>query len=327
MICRRSGRKSTPAGSDTREEAPVATGIQPAAWVGRVSMLAGFAGIAAFAVLSTRVGMVQAVAVEDDALTCPEMADCSGLPAFSQKSPHAHASPIVNGVHEGPRPDAVNILQQSYREVFKTGNRNAAAHLWSTFLLNQSSTMQVANFENLWTAFCGISASLIVPINADSRWRLTLRDVNGVMQTGFMYYCTGCRGWPCLCDSLEHLRVDTKTVTLADGSTKQYKFAVIGNPCATPALAEKLHSPIRDPSFGNREIRLQQAAPELTCAGSILQKATLSDHGHVIVAMFFEDVPTLPSHDEEEFAERCRRRGEQVGMGPIFRTLASVNQL
>ena len=38
---------------------------------------------------------------------------------------------------------------------------------------------------------------------------------------GFMYYCC----WPCVCDTNDFIRVDTRNVTTAEG-TRQYHFAV-----------------------------------------------------------------------------------------------------
>jgi len=51
----------------------------------------------------------------------------------------------------------------------------------------------------------------------------------------------------------------------------------------------------KDSSYGKQPVKLQMAAPELTCDGSILQGATLSDKGHIVLAMFFDHV----HHDRE----------------------------
>merc|ERR1719367_2378206 len=116
--------------------------------------------------------------------------------------------------------------------------------------MNLSASKAAADLEDLFTGFCGISGSVIVPISADSRWRLKLKDLAGVEHTGFMYYCTGCMGWPCLCDARENVKIDTKTITLAGGVQKQYNFAVIGNPCKTQEMAKQLSQTIDDPVYG-----------------------------------------------------------------------------
>lgn len=259
------------------------------------------------------------------------MADCSGLPGFSpvpiSGHSHASASDQFSALYQEPEyTGAAGVLIKHYSKVFRTGNRNAASHLWSSFLFNQSVSKSAAEFEDLFTGFCGISGSVVLPISAESRWRLTLQDVSGGQHTGIMYYCTGCYGWPCLCDARENMKIDTKTVVMKDGSTKQYKVAVVGNPCKTQAMSTKLYAEITDPMYQGKHVTLQMAAPELFCAGSVLQGATLSDHGHIIEAMFFDDNKDVQAHNEGEFTEMCASRGN-AGMGPIFRTLASVNPL
>lgn len=108
---------------------------------------------------------------------------------------------------------------------------------------------------------------------------------------------------------------------------KQYNFAVIGNPCKTPDMAKQLEQTIDDPMYGDQTVTLQMAAPELTCEGSLLQGATLSDNGHIMLAMFFDDVPGLQAQSEHDFDEMCANRGTGAGMGPIFSVFAGVNPL
>lgn len=237
---------------------------------------------------------------------------------------------------------AAGVLVSAYDSVFRTGNRNSAGHLWTSYLTNRSSSKTAEELEELFRNFCGISGSIITPVPhpmsditmsdgvgliGNSRWRLTLKDVHGAEHTGFMHYCSGCMAWPCLCDARENVRIDTKTVTVAGNVQKKYKFAVIGNPCRTPGMAGQLQQAIRDPVFREQRVMLQTAAPELTCDGSVLQGASLSDNGHIMLTMFFDDIPGAEAHSEQAFAKMCDSRGQGAGMGPIFRTLAGVNPL
>jgi len=266
---------------------------------------------------------------ETSASMCPALADCSGFPAGNVHAGHKHPSSpqdFINLNQDLP-PGAAGVLVQSYYEVFKTGNRNSAGHLWASFILRQSAGKDAAALEDLFTGFCGVSGSVVIPISADSRWRLTLPDLAGNQHTGFMYYCTGCMGWPCLCDARENIKIDTKTVTLAGGAQKQYKFAVIGDPCKTPAMRQQLSAVLPDPEYQANQVTLQMAAPELVCDGDSLAGATLSDNGHVILSMFHEDNEYLGAQSEIEFAQACETRASGAGMGPIFRTLAGVNPL
>jgi len=269
------------------------------------------------------------------ASVCPSLADCSGFPGsnwtagHAQHGSHLHPSSPRDfiSLQQDLPPGAAGILVQSYNDVFKSGNRNSAGHLWASFILRQSEGKDAAALEDLFTGYCGVSGSVVIPISADSRWRVALRDVSGVEHAGFMYYCTGCMGWPCLCDARENIKLDTKTVTLAGGVQKQYKFAVMGDPCRTPAMAQRLTEVIDDPEYRAQQVTLQMAAPEIRCDAASLAGATLSDHGHVILTLFHEDDPSLGAQSEHTYDQQCNSRSSGAGMGPIFRTLAGVNPL
>merc|ERR1711907_927501 len=117
-------------------------------------------------------------------------------------------------------------LHREYRNVFRHGNRNAASHLWSSFLLDRAGQMTSERLIGLFHGFCAVSGSPVTP-HEYSRYRLSLPNVDGKMtNSGYMMYCC----WPCVCDTQDFIRIDTRNVTTADGE-KQYRFAVIGNPC------------------------------------------------------------------------------------------------
>mmetsp|Transcript_7176 Transcript_7176/g.9308 ORF Transcript_7176/g.9308 Transcript_7176/m.9308 type:complete len:380 (+) Transcript_7176:91-1230(+) len=187
------------------------------------------------------------------------------------------------------RPPSVQDLHREYSNIFRYGNRNAASHLWSTFLLERARQMTKERLQFFFTGFCAVSGSPIRP-NDYNRYQLTLPKVSysstGGKQkpsfsTGFMHYCC----WPCVCDTQDFIRVDTLNVTYANGITRKEHFTVIGNPCNHP---EKLREPFHQP-FGRGTTTLAAAAPEVRCLeGGMLKGATLSDHGHIIISMFFD---------------------------------------
>merc|ERR550537_144656 len=109
--------------------------------------------------------------------------------------------------------------------------------------------------------------------------------------TGMMYFCCS----PCVCDTQEFIKADTKTITTKDGP-KQYYFTVIGNPCLHP---EKMMETWTD-VFSGVTTSLQQSAPDVKCSGSDLERATFSDNGHVILSMFFEN--GAPGHADSDMA-------------------------
>ena len=242
----------------------------------------------------------------------------------------------------------VQDLHREYGNIFKYGNRNAASHRWSTFLLERSAQMTEARLELMFSGFCAVSGSPVRPVDYN-RYRLTLPKVGGGRRTGYMHYCC----WPCVCDTQDFIRIDTKNITTADG-TRQYHFTVLGNPCDHP---DQLHTPFVQP-FDRRQTTVAQEAREVRCEAGVLEGATLSDHGYPIINMFFDaegndpetdiapgaDTP-LPDptpgrtstggggvlfQDEREFSERCAQRaaaGYNSGMGEIFRRVGSISPI
>merc|ERR1711871_1376552 len=197
--------------------------------------------------------------------------------------------------------------------------------------------------ENLFGGFCAVSGSPVRP-NDYNRYKLTLPLVgpSGGKRTGYMHYCC----WPCVCDTQDFIRVDTKNVSTKEG-LRQYHVAVIGDPCKHE---ERLHTEFVQP-FDHRRTSVWQDAPEVRCKDGSLEGATFSDHGYVIISMFFDLPQNLeasvdaPAHinvpqpgrvqkygsvnvqDEFEYSTECKRRadaGYNSGMGEIFRKVAEI---
>lgn len=245
----------------------------------------------------------------------------------------------------------VQDLHREYNSIFKYGNRNAASHRWSTFLLDRASQMTMERLNFFFSGFCSVSGSPVRPSDYN-RYRLTLPRVGrGDYASGFMHYCC----WPCVCDTQDFIRVDTKNITSSDGESRELHFAVIGNPCDDP---EQLHVPFVQPFYGGRSTTLAETAREVRCLeNGALEGASLSDHGYIIIGMFFDAVPHLGSsldnklasapqpgrvvtenwegrivvfQDEREWENSCQDRAESgynSGMGEIFRKVSSISQI
>jgi len=199
-----------------------------------------------------------------------------------------------------------------------------------------------------------VSGSPVRPSDYN-RYRLTLPKLGGGYSTGYMHYCC----WPCVCDTQDYIRVDTKNVTLVDGSGRQFQFAVIGNPCNNPS---QLEVPFMQP-FDRRMTSIADSAREVRClSDGTLEGATLSDHGYIIIGMFFDSEDALAQgadgfvtgamddiadptpgrtstvvhtdktgrkqyQDEREYKPLCEdraRNGYNSGMGEIFRKVCAV---
>lgn len=279
-------------------------------------------------------------------------------------SVHAHAQhnartgPDLSIPWAGAAEDsAVTALHREYGNIFKHGNRNAASHLWSTFLLERSEQMTHEKLVQMFTGFCAVSGSPIRPSDYN-RYKLMLPIVGspeGKRQQGFLHYCC----WPCVCDTQDFIRTDSKTIKTLSGE-RVYRMAVIGNPCEHP---EKFLEPFVQP-FDGRSTTIARDAAEVRCGDDgHLIGATLSDHGLPIINMFFDLPGMSPGNDEEaatavpvastmqegppqpgrlstttvggvlfndefEFRDMCSSRaaaGYNSGMGEIFRRVAAIS--
>lgn len=182
--------------------------------------------------------------------------------------------------------------------------------------------MTAEKLTYMFSGFCAVSGSPVQPQDR-TRYRLTLDKVGGGKHTGYMYYCC----WPCVCDTQDFIKVDTKNVTTSAGEVRQYHFAVLGNPCDHP---EELTRPFIEPfSYGGSETTLEREASEVRCneAGK-LEGAYLSDGGYIIISMFFDEDASMQSMDESIFEQHCTQRAEagyNSGMGEIFRKVAAIS--
>merc|ERR1719231_561598 len=174
----------------------------------------------------------------------------------------------------------INDLHQAYYQVFPEGNRNAASHRWAHFILERAPELSAAVVEDLFTGFCAVSGSPVTP-SAGKTYRYALERVGGGWATSTIFHCC----WPCVCDTEEFIKLDTKTIETADGP-KTYEFQVLGDPCLKEgALAERFTDP-----FGRGTISLEEVAPAITCGDDGLDKAYRSDHGYIIIGMVFDVV-------------------------------------
>lgn len=214
----------------------------------------------------------------------------------------------------------VRDLHNEYGNIFKHGNRNAASHLWSSFLLDRAPFMSAKRLDKLSAGYCAVSGSPVTPM-AQTRYKMSLDRVDGSgKQVGFMYYCC----WPCVCDTEDFIRVDTKTIKTRDGP-KEYHVAVIGNPCDRP---QELTRPFVQP-FDKRQTTIAASAAEVRCGpGGKLEGATMSDNGYVIISLFFDaskDTGRLANDEYSDMCEDRKNHGYNSGMGEIFRRVAAIS--
>jgi len=273
-----------------------------------------------------------AVQVSGQHEMCP-LAVRSSLKLFQSKSQTFKRHASHHGLFLGQKPwnpTKPLDLHKKYSEIFKTDNRNAASHLWVSYILDRKAQLSHKQIKMLMSSFCAVSGSPVMP-GEMSRYRVQLSNVDGGKVYGYTYHCC----WPCICDTTDFIKTDTKAIVDQSGETKMYRWLVIGNPC------QKSPTPPNCKEEGEKGC-LPFEAPELACQGTKLKGAMLSDNGHVIIGPFEEenesfepeddyvDLDTAADPEGNTLKGACVERAElgyTSGMGEIFRQVAAINPL
>ena len=189
-------------------------------------------------------------------------------------------------------------LHSHYAEIFPSGNRNAASHRWASFILARSASLSFETLSTLFASFCPVSGSPVQASDAN-RYHYTIKSLAGGTASGYLHHCCT----PCICDTSDFLKADTKTIQTAEGA-KTLNVVVIGDPCKSPTA---LARPFTDP-FSGESTTLSASAPELTCTSEgRLANATFSDHGGAIVGLLSAVEEGVRMQDSTEFAPgSCR---------------------
>ena len=122
----------------------------------------------------------------------------------------------------------VDQLHLKYNEIFsRTQNRNAASHLWSSYILKRASNMTESEIYQLFEGFCPVSGSPISP-SPENLWQgVKVKKANTQEEVSVsVHFCC----WPCVCDLQDSVKTDTLTINTADG-TKVFNSFVIGKNC------------------------------------------------------------------------------------------------
>lgn len=221
-------------------------------------------------------------------------------------------------------------LRDNYMNIFKSGNRNAASHLWTNFVLQRAGSLPEKAVLRAFKFFCAVSGSLL-PDDPRTMYKVVLPRVTGGNASGAVRHCC----WPCICDMHDLVRVDTKMIETAEGK-KVYDFLVIGEPCKNET---QLDAKFKDP-FSGEMAPLSMAAPELKCHDGKLVGAHYSDHGYPIIGMLFNTKDEIDAADERYghdahdptfgFSGMCLMRqqhGFNSGMGLIFHLVADITPI
>ena len=118
-------------------------------------------------------------------------------------------------------------LHDKYNDIFyRSRNRNAASHLWSSYVLARAPNLTELEIYNLFSGFCPVSGSPIVP-SPRSVWKnvavKNATDPNHVIKGTINFCC-----WPCVCDLQAWVGFDTLRIDTKDGRNT-FNALVIGN--------------------------------------------------------------------------------------------------
>jgi len=204
----------------------------------------------------------------------------------------------------------VGDLRNKYWEIFhRYNNRNAASHLWASWILDRSENFSEDKIYELFSGFCPISGSPVRPRAGNLYGDIPFVSAADTSQTisGNVQVCC----WPCVCDLEEFVKVDTLMVKTSEGP-KTFNALVIGDPCKDPT-------------------KIPAAAPEVRCVDGKLADATLSTNGHIVIGLMQrKNGPLSPARTAADMSAQCdgrRKNKYRWGMGTIFVDVASINPI
>jgi len=204
----------------------------------------------------------------------------------------------------------VRNLHNKYGKIFhRYKNRNAASHLWASWILDRSEKFSEDKIYELFSGFCPISGSPVRPRAGNLYGDIPFVSAVDTSQriAGNVQVCC----WPCVCDLEEFVKVDTVMVKTSEGP-KMFNALVIGDPCIEPT-------------------KIPVSAPEVRCVKGKLADATLSTNGHIVIGLMQrKNGPLTPARTAADMSAMCKSRkseGYRSGMGTIFVEVASINTI
>merc|ERR1711997_502440 len=102
----------------------------------------------------------------------------------------------------------VNELHGKDYQIFsRANNRNAASHLWASYVLDRSTTLSASEIRELFGGFCPVSGSPVRPSNRNLWTNVQFKKASNLSQTEFGNVRVCC--WPCVCDLQKFVKSDT----------------------------------------------------------------------------------------------------------------------
>lgn len=191
-------------------------------------------------------------------------------------------------------------------------NRNAAGHVWSSYILDKSALFTENEIYTLFSQFCPVSGSPITLSNNIKPYPYTINHdgtmVSSIVPTGFaVYHCC----WPCVCDLedcglVKKMSYPTKSNNGTIVNTEFNMIVMKQNPC------KNKNNTVLDPS-----------APATLCKDNKLYNSITID-GLPIIGIVQKTNDVV---DMKDIKSKCYNRkitGYKSGMGKIFRNVCNL---
>ena len=200
----------------------------------------------------------------------------------------------------------VNFMNEYYQKMFPNRNRNAGGPMFYKQIYDISEQFTEEEFHLHNTFYCGVSGSVVK--REDQYDYIKVKGIDGNEYYGKYYRCC----WPCLCDIMKYVYLDTHTVKLKDKEYEHYVL-VIGDPC-------------------NKE--LPEEVNGYNCMNKKTENGIRTNNGHLIIAVLHDvEIFDESKHDIEDVMSKCKERMStepdnlKGGMGDIFVKLSLNNEI
>ena len=212
---------------------------------------------------------------------------------------------MIDGYTNYERKDIYNqFMDTHYKDIFPYGNRNAGGPMFYKKIFELCDTMTQDEFHLHHSFYCGVSGSIIQ--SPEQYDYIKVKGIDGNEYYGKYYRCC----WPCLCDIMKYVYLDTHVAKLKDKNYEHYVL-VIGDPC-------------------NKE--LPKEVSGYNCVNNITENGIRTNNGHLIIGVLHDvEIYDESRHNIEDVMNQCKERMDtnpedlKGGMGDIFVKLSLNN--
>tara|TARA_B100001094_G_C18178060_1_gene799130 strand:- start:501 stop:1136 length:636 start_codon:yes stop_codon:yes gene_type:complete len=196
-------------------------------------------------------------------------------------------------------------LMNDFMVIFPDSNRNGGGvQFYHHIVTNIKPTKK--EFLEYNKFYCGVSGSPIDPGRTDAFDYIVVKDLQGKEIYGQYWRCC----WPCICDVMKYVRVETHIVQLKDGPYKHHVLT-IGDPC-------------------KYKDKIPASVTSFKCKQGKSLNGIRTKSGRLIIGVLYNAKP-YSNQNITNVLKQCKERNStppdklQWGMGDIFVKLSLIN--